>query len=311
MSAIDWAPLRELAQAASHAAFAPYSGLSVGAAVRIRTGEVFTGANVENSSYGLTLCAERVAIGNAVSIRPHQVHDGLVEAVAVSSSGEVLAPCGACRQVMWEFGHDALIMLPSGVVTMRQALMDAFTVPPRPAGPGHDTTPEGLPDTVLNLLRFSDDDKNLVRTLLRDLRSLAAAKWELREDRVRSFLFLADGDALVIAPGFHSNADDPKELSIRIPNHHGLTGTAMAQQRPNFGYPGHSGSLGGNTLPMNEQLKVAEGLAWVVAWPLDHIGVISLDGFERVDMDTMSDIAYSPAMEGVIGRVKSLMKGRL
>jgi cytidine deaminase len=99
------AGLRELARLATEAranAFVPFSKFKVGAALRTRTGEVVTGSNVESASYGLTMCAERVAIFKAVS-------EGLrdFDAIAVvADSPRLTAPCGACRQVMWELGGD-------------------------------------------------------------------------------------------------------------------------------------------------------------------------------------------------------------
>jgi cytidine deaminase len=99
------AGLRDLALLAREArqrASAPFSRFKVGAALRTRAGEVVTGCNVESASYGLTMCAERVAIFKAVS-------EGLreFEAVAVvADSPRLTAPCGACRQVLWELGGD-------------------------------------------------------------------------------------------------------------------------------------------------------------------------------------------------------------
>jgi cytidine deaminase len=94
--------LAEIARAARQRAAAPFSRFKVGAALRTRSGEVITGCNVESASYGLTMCAERVAIFKAVS-------EGLREfdAIAVvADSPRLTAPCGACRQVLWEFGGD-------------------------------------------------------------------------------------------------------------------------------------------------------------------------------------------------------------
>ena len=97
-----------LVQAALHArnlAYAPYSKFLVGCAVVGESGRVFTGANVENASYGLTMCAERVAIFGAVSAGERSIR-----AVAVVTGSEtVTSPCGACRQVILEHGPDALI----------------------------------------------------------------------------------------------------------------------------------------------------------------------------------------------------------
>jgi cytidine deaminase len=104
------AGLRELAGLARTArlqAFTPFSRFKVGAALRTRTGEVVTGCNIESASYGLTMCAERVAIFKAVS-------EGLREfdAIAVvADSPRPTAPCGACRQVMWELCGDVWVQI--------------------------------------------------------------------------------------------------------------------------------------------------------------------------------------------------------
>jgi cytidine deaminase len=92
----------ELAREAQKRAHAPYSGFKVGSALRTRTGEIVTGCNVENASFGLTLCAERVAVFKAVSegIR------GFDAVVVVADSRRHTAPCGPCRQILWEFCGD-------------------------------------------------------------------------------------------------------------------------------------------------------------------------------------------------------------
>jgi len=83
-------------------AHAPYSNFSVGAALLSSDGRVFTGCNVENSSYGLSMCAERVAIFKAVSDGAHEI-----KRVAVVTDHEHIAPpCGCCRQMIWEFASD-------------------------------------------------------------------------------------------------------------------------------------------------------------------------------------------------------------
>ena len=108
---------------AAERAYAPYSGFRVGAAVLTRDGRVFTGANVENGSYGLTLCAERSALAGAVvaGVKP-----GEVEAVAVTAS-----PCGACRQWLLEFRVDR-VLFPWGdgvaARTLGELLPDSFTL---------------------------------------------------------------------------------------------------------------------------------------------------------------------------------------
>jgi cytidine deaminase len=103
----DAAALLARAKQAREGAYAPYSGLSVGAAVLTASGKVFAGANVENASYGLTVCAERVAIWTAVAAGERDI-----VAVAVAGDpGVRLVPCGACLQVMSEFGPDMEVIV--------------------------------------------------------------------------------------------------------------------------------------------------------------------------------------------------------
>lgn len=93
------------ARRARRLAVAPYSKFKVGAALRTKTGEIVTGCNVENASYGLTLCAERVAVFKAVS-------EGLrrFDAIAVvADSRRPTAPCGPCRQILWELCGDIAV----------------------------------------------------------------------------------------------------------------------------------------------------------------------------------------------------------
>ncbi len=121
--------LLEAAQSVLQNAYAPYSGFRVGAAILTHLGNLFTGCNVENSSYGLTICAERAAIVSAVA---QEGGDRMkIRAVAVvNEKGTYCPPCGACRQVMFEFGADAVILLQEGdalkQVTMTQLLPGAF-----------------------------------------------------------------------------------------------------------------------------------------------------------------------------------------
>jgi cytidine deaminase len=111
-------------------AYAPYSNFRVGAAVLLETGEVFAGCNVENASYGLTNCAERTAIFSAVSkLGSKRVK---IRAIAVVNDRDVAcAPCGACRQVISEFGPDADIFYlgPKGIQrsSMRELLPNGFS----------------------------------------------------------------------------------------------------------------------------------------------------------------------------------------
>ena len=86
---------------------APYSGFKVGAALETRQGKIFTGCNVENSTYGLTVCAERVALWKAISEGESEF-----SRIAVVADTEVLTPpCGACRQLLWEFCGDVEVIL--------------------------------------------------------------------------------------------------------------------------------------------------------------------------------------------------------
>jgi cytidine deaminase len=124
--------LAGLARKARNRAHAPYSKFKVGAALRTRKGEIVTGCNIENASYGLTLCAERVAVFKAVS-------EGLgrFDAIAVVvDSPHLAAPCGPCRQILWEFCGDIWV---------------------------HMETLRGVKKTIRlrELLPFPFDDKNL------------------------------------------------------------------------------------------------------------------------------------------------------
>ncbi len=104
----EWATLAEAALAARAHAYAPYSHFAVGAALRDEDGRIHTGCNIENASYGLTVCAERVAIWGAVA-------DGTLafKALAVASATGAM-PCGACRQVMAEFAPDMPVLVVDG-----------------------------------------------------------------------------------------------------------------------------------------------------------------------------------------------------
>jgi cytidine deaminase len=99
--------LIELARQARERAYAPYSKFKVGAALLADDGRVFTGCNVENASYGLTICAERAAVFNAVSEGVRR----FVKIAVVTDVDDPVSPCGACRQVLWEFTSDLVIIM--------------------------------------------------------------------------------------------------------------------------------------------------------------------------------------------------------
>jgi len=99
--------LAEFARAARLQAFAPFSRFKVGAALRTRTGEVVTGCNIESASYGLTMCAERVAVFKAVS----EGMRGFDAIAVVVDSPKLAAPCGPCRQILWEFCGDIWVRM--------------------------------------------------------------------------------------------------------------------------------------------------------------------------------------------------------
>ncbi len=107
---VDREALIQTAREAAQRAYVPYSNFPVGAALLTDRGEIITGCNVENASYPLTMCAERTAIGAAISQGA-----GKVVAVAVSApKAKPCTPCGACRQVLYEFNPDMEVILDSG-----------------------------------------------------------------------------------------------------------------------------------------------------------------------------------------------------
>lgn len=121
--------LISLAETAQENAYVPYSKFNVGAAIYTEAGDIFTGCNVENISYGLTNCAERTAIFSMVAAKGPM---SKIKYIAITTkAGIPCSPCGACRQVLQEFGTDAIIIYkgPNGYVdvTMSQLLPGAFT----------------------------------------------------------------------------------------------------------------------------------------------------------------------------------------
>ena len=119
--------LIEAATAVRENAYAPFSDFRVGAALETEDGEVITGCNVESASYGLTVCAERVAIWKAISQGKRKIKHIAV----VADTEDLTPPCGVCRQIIWEFGGDIPVILAnlkgkSEVIQMRDLLPRAF-----------------------------------------------------------------------------------------------------------------------------------------------------------------------------------------
>ncbi|AXK86294.1 cytidine deaminase [Nocardia farcinica] len=123
MPEIDWNSLRDNAFRVMHNAYAPYSRFPVGAAALRADGGIVSGCNVENVSYGLGLCAETVLVGNFIA-----GGGGRLLAVSVTDSrGEILLPCGRCRQVLYEHGGAGLLVdHRAGPVPLARLLPDAF-----------------------------------------------------------------------------------------------------------------------------------------------------------------------------------------
>lgn len=123
MGDIDWSDLRAKAEQAMAHAYAPYSRYPVGAAGIVDDGRVVVGCNVENAAYGVGLCAEC----GMVSALHASGGGTLTHVVCVNGDGEVIMPCGRCRQLLFEAGGPTMQLLTgSGVRTMDQVLPDAF-----------------------------------------------------------------------------------------------------------------------------------------------------------------------------------------
>jgi cytidine deaminase len=122
--AIDWDALRQAAHQVGEAAYAPYSGLRVGAAAVTDGGTIVTGCNVENASYGLTLCAE---CGLASALAAAGGGRLVALSCVAADRDELLMPCGRCRQILYEFGgKDLLIDHPDGPLPLGDLLPNAF-----------------------------------------------------------------------------------------------------------------------------------------------------------------------------------------
>ena len=123
MPVVDWDGLRAAAREAMSHAYAPYSRYPVGAAALVDDGRVVVGCNVENASYGVTLCAEC----GLVSALHASGGGRLVAFTCVDGRGEVIMPCGRCRQLLFEHGgRDLLVETVTGIRPMSEVLPDAF-----------------------------------------------------------------------------------------------------------------------------------------------------------------------------------------
>ena len=120
---IDWEALKAEADAVAARAYAPYSNYPVGAAALVDDGRVVVGCNVENAAYGVTLCAECGLISDLVNGGGGR----LLAFTCCNAAGEVIMPCGRCRQLLWEHGGaELLVETPAGIQRMDQVLPQAF-----------------------------------------------------------------------------------------------------------------------------------------------------------------------------------------
>lgn len=120
---IDWDRLRSVAREAMQKAYVPYSRFPVGVAALVDDGRVISGANIENASYGVTLCAECSLVSALIMSGGGK----LVAFTCVDGRGAVLMPCGRCRQLLYEHSADGMLLeTVSGIRTIDQVLPDAF-----------------------------------------------------------------------------------------------------------------------------------------------------------------------------------------
>jgi cytidine deaminase len=123
MPEVDWEQLQAAATEAMQHAYAPYSDFQVGAAALVDDGRIVVGCNVENASYGLALCAECGLVSSLYATGGGK----LVAAVCVDRHGNVLMPCGRCRQLLWEHAAPGMVVSTvHGVRPMSEILPDAF-----------------------------------------------------------------------------------------------------------------------------------------------------------------------------------------
>lgn len=120
---VDWEQLHTAAVEIMSSAYAPYSNFPVGAAGLVDDGRIIVGCNVENASYGLTLCAECGMISSLIASGGGR----LVAVYCVDAKGDALMPCGRCRQLLFEHGGPELqVFMPGGIKSMAEVLPDAF-----------------------------------------------------------------------------------------------------------------------------------------------------------------------------------------
>lgn len=120
---IDWDELRRIADEAQQKAYAPYSHYRVGAAALVDDGRIVSGCNVENASYGVTLCAECAMVGDLFMSGGGR----LVAFLCVNGEGETIMPCGRCRQLLYEHSAPGMLLeTVSGIRTIDEVLPDAF-----------------------------------------------------------------------------------------------------------------------------------------------------------------------------------------
>ena len=123
MNDINWDALRQAANAAMAKAYVPYSKFPVGVAALTTSGQIISGCNVENASYGLTLCAECSLVSSATMAEAGK----LVAFTCVDGSGNILMPCGRCRQLLFEHAAPGMVLeTVSGFKTIQEVLPDAF-----------------------------------------------------------------------------------------------------------------------------------------------------------------------------------------
>lgn len=128
ISEARWSELRQAANAAMRQAYVPYSKFPVGAAALTEDGRIVSGCNVENASYGLTLCAECTLVSElAMTSNPETGPSKLVAFTCVDGHGNILMPCGRCRQLLFEHSAKGMILeTVSGFKTIDEVIPDAF-----------------------------------------------------------------------------------------------------------------------------------------------------------------------------------------